>query len=135
MSVPGVIGLVLRSMSLYSDIWNKYFSDFICYKLNLGCPGDDEVSLSSQGDIAQRILHAYFEQLHVHQAPQRLAELHCHICVYQLNLAQMAVLLRPLSRIQKVRKLECKKVCLCVLCVIEHVFLEVSLLNCEFTNG
>ena len=112
MSVPGVIGLVLRSMSLYSDIWNKYFSDFVCYKLNLGCPGDDEASLSSQVDIAQRILHTFFEQLHVNQAPQRLAELHGYISIYQLSLAQMAALLRPLSRIQKVRKLFVYIVCM-----------------------
>lgn len=100
----GVLGLVLDSMTHHSDIWNKYFNDFISYKLNLGCPGEVEGCRSPQGHIAQRILHTFFEQLHVYRASQRMAELHSYINVYQLSLAQMAALLRPLSKIQQVSK-------------------------------
>ena len=53
--------------------------------------------------MAQQIMRTYFEQLHFLEMPNRLAQLHCHVSTYQLYLAQMATILRPLSKIGRVR--------------------------------
>ena len=99
-----VLGLVLSSMYAHFDLWKRYFSDFVSSKLNLEPPSDVVGVALPQGDIAQRLLHTYFGQLHDLDPPHRLAQLHCYIRVYQLQLAQMATLLRPLSKIKEVRR-------------------------------
>ena len=52
--------------------------------------------------IAQKILEAFFVQLHEQEAIQKLVILHTYLHVYQLDLAKMAGMFRPLNKIQKV---------------------------------
>ena len=52
--------------------------------------------------IAQKILEAFFVQLHEQDAIQKLVILHTYLHVYQLDLAKMAGMFRPLNKIQKV---------------------------------
>ncbi len=85
-----------------SDVWNRYFSDFVNYKLNLSRHGNVEGVCLPHEDISQRLLHTYFGQLHDMDPPKRLSLLHCYVRVNQLQLAQMATLLRPLSKIKEV---------------------------------
>ena len=100
-----MLSLAIRAMTSYRDLWLSYFNDFITHTLNLvdqdRTPCGDHTPKG--GDMAQQILHTYFEQLHFLEMPNRLAQLHCHVSTYQLYLAQMATILRPLSKIGRVR--------------------------------
>ena len=80
-------------MASDEDLWPRYFNDFIIFKLKL-CGDADE------GDIAQLILHTYFQQIHSYDALKKVVELHSYVSVYQLSLAQMASILRPLNKLQ-----------------------------------
>ena len=89
-------------MKVHSDLWQRYFDDFLLHKLQLG-------SLHC-GAISQQILHVFFEQLHQEEALVRVVALHCYVHIYHLNLARMANILRSLNQIQRV----CVCVCVCV---------------------
>ena len=99
-----MLSLAISAMSANLDLWNFYFSDFITHKLKLVDLGHTPQSHTLQGDFAQQILCTYLEELHVHEAPRRMAQLHCYVGTYQLQLAQMAAILRPLSKIERVRR-------------------------------
>lgn len=90
------------------NLWHCYFNDFITYKLRLVDQGPVPQCSITQGDFAQQILHTYLhnylESLHLNEAPQKMAELHCYFSIHQLQLAKTATILRPLSRIERVRK-------------------------------
>ena len=91
--------LAVRAMQLDNDLWQRYFYDFLLYKLHLG---------GTYCDISQQILRVLFTLLHEQNIVERLASLHCHIHVYHLNFAKMVNLLEPLNKIQQV----CLRVCL-----------------------
>jgi len=93
---------MLNSMFVNPDLWRRYFNDFVSYKLNLAPQTDMKGALPPGDDVAQCLLRAYFGQLHEFAAPKRLAQLHCYIRVYQLQLAQTCSLLRPLSKVKEV---------------------------------
>ena len=99
-----MLSLAISAMSANLDLWNFYFNDFITHKLKLVDLGHTPQSHTLQGDFAQQILCTYLEELHVHEAPRRMAQLHCYVGTYQLQLAQMAAILRPLSKIERVRR-------------------------------
>ena len=100
-----MLSLAIHAMTSYQDLWLCYFNDFITHKLKLvdqdHAPSQDHSPRG--GDMAQQFLCTYFEELHFLEMPNRLAELHCNVSTYQLYLAQMATILRPLSKIGKVR--------------------------------
>ena len=86
----------LRAQEMDPEIWGFYFSDFLACTLHLE---------SSEG-ISQRILHAFFIQLHQEKTLlERVAQLHVYMNVYHLELAKMATVLRPLDQIQRVSHL------------------------------
>lgn len=91
-----VIGFSFAAMDIHQDLWQHYFTDFITRKLKL-------VDSSSQSDIAQQLLRAYFSQLHDKCMPQKVIELHCHANVSHHFLAQMAATLRSLNGLDGVR--------------------------------
>lgn len=97
-----MLGLAISAMASHLSLWRCYFDNFIAYKLGLF----DEVD-SFQGDFAQQILNAYLcnclESLHSNDASHKMAELHCYFNIHQLSLAKTATMLRPLSRMEKVR--------------------------------
>ncbi len=91
-----VLELVAKAMSNDVELWNRYFNDFVLLKLRL----DSEDSV---GGIAQQILHTFMSQLHGLEALDRVINLHAYLHVYQLDLAKMASVLRPLNKLHKVR--------------------------------
>ena len=82
-------------MSGDNELWLVYFNDFMLHKLQL----DSE---DSPEDIAQKILHSLLGQLHEFETLERVVSLHTYLHVYQLNLARMASVLRPLNKLNKV---------------------------------
>ena len=86
--------LAVEAMGRHFDLWQRYFDDFLLHKLRLG-------GLRGEA-ISQRILHVFFGQLHEQGVIVRMVSLHCYIRIYQLNLAKMATILRPLNQIQQV---------------------------------
>ena len=85
-------------MELHPELWQRYFDDFLLYKLKLGGHQGGEA-------ISQQILSAFFEQLHKQESLLRVVSLHCYVHVYHLDLAEMANILRPLNQMHKVRKM------------------------------
>ena len=51
--------------------------------------------------MAQKILEAFFVQLHQKDPLQKLVILHMYLHVYQLDLAKMAGMFKALNKIQK----------------------------------
>ena len=97
-----VIGFAVEALTLDDSIWQCYFTDFISHKLDLLHP---TLHKPLQEDIAHQLLHAYFEQLHSCEMPQRLVELHCSASLKQLSLARMVThILCPLRKIKEVRR-------------------------------
>ena len=96
----------MEAMAGNQNLWQCYFIDFITHKLKLVDPSHTPQGHTPQGDLAQQILHTYFEQLHFCDMPQRVVQLHCWFNVYHLFLAQMATILRPLSKIEGVSGIE-----------------------------
>lgn len=90
-----VLELVASAMSDDNELWKRYFNDFVLHKLQL----DSE---DSAGGIAQQILHTFMSQLHSLKALERIVNLHAYLHVYQLDLAKMASILRPLNKLHKV---------------------------------
>ena len=87
----------MEAISKHAELWPRYFSDFILHKMKL------ESSGSGEGEgIAQKVLEAFFEQIHSQETLQRMVILHTYLHVYQLDLAKMAGMFRPLNKIQKV---------------------------------
>ena len=91
---PTATVLAIEAISKHPELWPRYFSDFILHKMKL--------ETDSGEGIAQKILEAFFVQLHEQEAIQKLVILHTYIHVYQLDLAKMAGIFRPLNKIQKV---------------------------------
>ena len=91
---PTATVLAMEAISKHPDLWPRYFSDFILHKMKL--------ETDSGEGIAQKILEAFFAQLHEQAALQKLVILHTYLHVYQLDLAKMAGMFRPLNKIQKV---------------------------------
>lgn len=77
---------------MHPELWTRYFSDFTQHKLYLDSRG---------GGISQKLLHAFFGQMHSLEPLSRLVSLHVYLRVYQLDLAKMAAVLRPLDRVQE----------------------------------
>ncbi len=90
-----VLGLVARAMSGDVELWTRYFNDFVLHKLRL----DSE---DSAGGIAQQMLYTFMSQLHSLEALERIINLHAYLHVYQLDLAKLASILRPLNKLHKV---------------------------------
>ena len=88
------LAIALGAMAANPELWKRYFSDFTLHKLHL--------EGSCGAGIAQYILDAFFGQLHKQEAENRIVGLHVYIRVYQLDLARMATVLRPLNKIQQV---------------------------------
>ena len=85
------------------DFWHCYFKDFVSHKLKLvdqDCAPQLDQDDTPEGNIAHQILYACCEHTDKHDAAHRVAELHV---IYQLQLAKMATMLRPLSKIERVR--------------------------------
>ncbi len=91
-----ILELVGKAMSNNAELWDRYFNDFVLHKLRL----DSE---DSAGGIAQKILQTFMSQLQQLTALERLINLHAYLHVYQLDLAKMASVLRPLNKLHKVR--------------------------------
>ena len=85
-------------MSKEYELWNRYFNDFVLHKLQL----DSE---DSSGDIAQQILHTFLGQLHHLEALERIVSLHTYLHVYQLDMARIGTVLRPLNKLNEVVKI------------------------------
>ena len=90
-----MLELVVRAMSNDVDLWIRYFNDFVLHKLRL----DSE---DSAGGIAQQMLYTFMSQLHKLEALERVINLHAYLHVYQLDLAKLASILRPLNKLHKV---------------------------------
>lgn len=93
---PTAVVLAMEAISKHPELWPRYFSDFILHKMKLETDGGE--------GIAQKILEAFFVQLHQQDALQKLIILHTYLHVYQLDLAKMAGMFRPLNKIQQVRE-------------------------------
>ena len=92
-------------MAVEKELWLDYFSDFITQKLRLSDSRQKEGPCKDQ-DIAHKIMYAYFNELHGHEMPQRLVELHCHANLHHLYLTEATTLLCPLNKIENVSHYE-----------------------------
>ena len=90
-----MLGLIIDAMAKDQDLWYCYFNDFIICKLKLG--GEDHVP---EGDIAQLSMHTFFQQIHSYDALEKVVQLHSHVSVHWLHLAQVAPILRRLNKLQ-----------------------------------
>ena len=99
-----ILSIAVDKMASDQGLWEHYFTDFITHKLKLVGP-DPYPNLyndTQDDDIAQKVWHTYFEQLHKREMPQRLVELHCYANIYHVYLAKMAIILHPLEKIERV---------------------------------
>lgn len=78
-----------------TDIWDRYFNDFVQHKLKLN-------SEESSENVAQLILRTYLGQLNELDALSRIVTLHFYMQVHQLDLAKLACVLRPLNKLRQV---------------------------------
>ena len=97
----------MQAVSNCSELWNKYFNDFVLHKLQLDY--DD----SSEGFAQQILLIDFAKGLNQLDALKRIVSLHTLVHVYQLDLAKMVFTLRPLNTLKKV----CSMPCLHVSCL------------------
>ena len=89
----------VKAMESNPELWDYYFNDFIARTLHLETGGKFE-------GITQLILKAFFSQLYKEPTTlERVVQLHVYVSTYNLELAKMATVLRPLDRIQKVSQL------------------------------
>lgn len=111
-----MLSLAMDAMASDYGLWRCYFNDFVTLNLKLV---DQGTTQTDQGEFAQQILHTFFEHLNDYEAPRRMAELHCYASIYQMNLAQIATILRPLSKIEMVRNraIEFMHACYTYFCV------------------
>ena len=91
------LALAIDAMDSDPSLWHCYFSDFIIHKLELRDQGH-----TPQSDIVENILHTLFRYLDEQKALNKIANLHCYVRIYQLNLGQIMTILRPLSMVEKV---------------------------------
>ena len=84
------LSLTLDAITCHNDLWQRYFNDFVLHELHL----------KAEGEFVEQILEAYFGHIHKLEPIQRIVSLHVSLKVYQLNLAKVTVLLRPLSKLQ-----------------------------------
>ena len=83
------------AISKHNELWNRYFSDFICYKLQVD-------SFNSSEGIVQEILHTFLGHLHQLEARERIIRLHIQLNICQLDLAKLVSLFRPLDKLNMV---------------------------------
>ena len=82
-------------MSTDTVIWNRYFNDFLFYKLGLNSEGYGE-------SFAQQILHSLLYDVISGDSLNCLVSLHVYFHVFKLNISQVASVLRPLNKLDKV---------------------------------
>ena len=87
--------LAVEAMELYYGLWHHYLVDLLVHKLRLG-------GHQGGGAISQQILCVFFKQLDKQEEISRVVSLHCYVHIYQLDLARMANILRPLNQMQQV---------------------------------
>lgn len=97
-----LLSIAVVKIASDKSLWKHYFTDFISHKLKLVGPDQND---PQEDNIAQQVWHTYFEQLHESEMPQRLVALHCYASIYHVYLAKMAIILHPLSKIERVRRL------------------------------
>ncbi len=90
-----VMELIATAMTNDMKLWNTYFNDLVLHKLRLN-------SEDSAGGIAQQMLYTFMNQLHKLEPLERIINLHAYFHVYQLDLANLASILRPLNTLHKV---------------------------------
>ena len=91
--MKGCLEITASAMNEYRDrIWNRYFDDFVHYKLHL----TPEASL-----LAIEILKAYIGPVTGRSALARLVSLHVRLHVYQMDLTKVTAVLKPISRMQQ----------------------------------
>ena len=86
--------LAVKAMELHPDLWQRYYDDFLVYKLRLGG--------LNRGAVSQQILNVLFQQLHKQDAISHVVSLHCYTHIHHVDLVKMANLLQPLNQIQQV---------------------------------
>ena len=90
--------LALKAMNDNSEIWRRYYRDFMSHKLKLSSvdPGEEA--------IAEKVLEMYFGDIfsESHDAQRKVVLLHSYVHIYQLDVSKMAGLFKSLSKIQRV---------------------------------
>ena len=74
------------------ELWHCYFKDFVNYKISLVSLDHED---ATRTEFAYNILSTHFKYLDEFDATHRMAELHI---TYQLQVAKMVTILRPLSK-------------------------------------
>ena len=90
-----ILQSALKAMSADTVIWKKYFNDFSFYKLGLDSEGYQE-------SFSQQILHTLLCDVIGGDSVDRLVSLHIYFYVFKLNISQIASVLRPLNKLDKV---------------------------------
>ena len=76
-------------------LWYTYFTDFVLLKLQLE---------SSEG-IGLKLLEVYFPSADLEDPMKMFVLLHSFFDIHNLSLAKLATIMRPLDKVQQVRKL------------------------------
>lgn len=82
--------VAIKAMRKEDIIWKKYFNDFVYYYLHLNAAPDSLEYLLLQLTFTD-ILRDYNE---------KAVAAHCYLHLFQLSLAKLVILLRPLSQLQ-----------------------------------
>ena len=85
---------MVRFMLKHKEMWDHYFTDFAQFVLHL--------DTSPSSSLSQRIVSAFFFDVHAMPPQQKIGFLHAYVGFNQLMLANMASFLRPLEKIWKV---------------------------------
>ena len=86
----------MRSIANNRELWPRYFNNFIFSKLHLASP---------ESTIEKQIIHEVFPELqdNMFEITEAIVYLHTYMAVYQLDIANVATILRSLALLQKIK--------------------------------
>jgi len=76
------------------DLWQKYYNDFTNYFLHMS---------SAPNSIEHKLLQLTFDDVLSSYSEMKAIAAHCYIHLYQLDLAKVVALLKPLGQLHIVR--------------------------------
>ena len=86
--------ICVQTVANNPELWPRYFNNFISSKLHLAGP---------ESTIEKQIIQEVFRDLDMFEITKRIVYLHTYMAVYQLDLANVATILRSLALLQKIK--------------------------------
>ena len=86
--------VAIKEMQNDENLWQKYYNDFTNYFLHMS---------SSPNSIEHKLLQLTFTDVLTTYSEMKPIAIHCYIHLYQLDLAKVVALLKPLGQLHIVR--------------------------------